>query len=347
MTETTTTTEAPRAEPRRLVRIHESRWLGGVCTGLGRYFDMSPAVYRVGFVVLTLVGGTGALLYLAAWLVIPDEAAPDSIAVQAIRDRRDRPWLVFGLGLLGFAAIVWLSQVRFAVHPADLWLAALIVGGGIVAWHFAGGRAEAVPRERRPSLFPAAVGILIAVGGLLGLLEAVGATNIDWRIVLAVAALLAGAAVVVGAATGRAVGAVAMLGLVLLVALALAFALRVPLFAGVGDRVESPILAAGFDRTYKLGIGNLTVDLRGMQLQPGTTKVRAQLGIGDLVVRVPYGVTVAADGHASAGNVRVFGRERNGVGVRREGIAYGPQRGARQLVVDADVGIGQVEVRRG
>src|SRR5207237_1342757 len=151
-------------------------WLGGVCAGLGRYFDMSPTVYRVGFVVLTLVGGTGGLLYVAAWLVIPDERAPDSIAVQAIRDRRDRPWLVFGLGLLGFAAVVWLSQVRFVVHAADLWLAALIVGGGLVWWHYAGARGPARVREPRASLFPAAVGVLIAVGGLLGLLEAVGAT---------------------------------------------------------------------------------------------------------------------------------------------------------------------------
>jgi hypothetical protein len=72
-----------------------------------------------------------------------------------------------------------------------------------------------------------------------------------------------------------------------------------------------------------------------------------QLGVGDLVVRVPYGVTAVADGHASAGNVRVFGREGNGVGVRREAIAYGSKHRGQQLVIDADVGIGHLEVRRG
>ena len=45
--------------------------------------------------------------------------------------------------------------------------------------------------------------------------------------------------------------------------------------------------------------------------------------------------------------MRVFGGEKNGVGVHREAIAYGPRADARQLVVDADVGVGQVEVRRG
>ena len=45
----------------------------GVCGGLGRYFDLNPTVFRVGFVVLTLLGGAGVLVYLAAALVMPAE----------------------------------------------------------------------------------------------------------------------------------------------------------------------------------------------------------------------------------------------------------------------------------
>jgi phage shock protein PspC (stress-responsive transcriptional regulator) len=40
--------------------------LAGVCGGLARYFGIHPAFYRVGFVVLTLIGGAGILIYLAA-----------------------------------------------------------------------------------------------------------------------------------------------------------------------------------------------------------------------------------------------------------------------------------------
>ena len=44
-------------EARRLTRPREGRWLAGVSAGLGRYFDLSPAVYRIAFVALALAGG--------------------------------------------------------------------------------------------------------------------------------------------------------------------------------------------------------------------------------------------------------------------------------------------------
>ena len=58
---------------KRLERSSSSRVVAGVSGGLGRYFDINPAVFRLGFVVLTLLGGAGILVYLAAVLVIPDE----------------------------------------------------------------------------------------------------------------------------------------------------------------------------------------------------------------------------------------------------------------------------------
>ena len=50
MTETAETIPTPAAEPRRLTRSRDGRWLGGVCTGLGRYFELNPMIYRIGFV---------------------------------------------------------------------------------------------------------------------------------------------------------------------------------------------------------------------------------------------------------------------------------------------------------
>ena len=52
--------------------------LAGVSGGLARYFEIHPAVFRVGFVVLTLLGGAGILIYAAAALVMPDEGKEDS-----------------------------------------------------------------------------------------------------------------------------------------------------------------------------------------------------------------------------------------------------------------------------
>ena len=128
----TTTDDAP---PRRLVRPTDGRLLGGVAAGLGRYFDVNPVVYRIAFAALALVGGTGLLLYLAAWLVIPGEHDDESIAVEALRGRRDQPWLLVGVGLLAFGALFALSEVHFWPGTGNVWLAATLVGGAIVWWH--------------------------------------------------------------------------------------------------------------------------------------------------------------------------------------------------------------------
>ena len=88
---------------KRLERSRSDRKLAGVCGGLARYFDIHPAVYRVGFVVLALLGGAGVLIYLAAALVMPEEGHEDSFATAALRNRRDRPWPLIGLGLVAVA----------------------------------------------------------------------------------------------------------------------------------------------------------------------------------------------------------------------------------------------------
>ena len=53
------------------MRAREGRLLGGVCAGLGRYFALDPLIFRIGAIVLVLVGGAGPRRYLAALLLIP------------------------------------------------------------------------------------------------------------------------------------------------------------------------------------------------------------------------------------------------------------------------------------
>jgi phage shock protein C len=54
-----------------MTRVRDGRMLGGVCTGLGRYFDVDPVVVRLAMVLFTFVGGAGLAFYLAAWILIP------------------------------------------------------------------------------------------------------------------------------------------------------------------------------------------------------------------------------------------------------------------------------------
>src|ERR687887_1348772 len=128
-------TENTTAQPavKRLERGRDDRMLAGVCGGLARYFELNPAFYRVGFVVLTLLGGAGILIYLAAALVIPDEGKTDSIAAEALRERREKPWQVIGLGLVAVAVAVLLSRATLWPRGDAAWILVLLAGA-VVLW---------------------------------------------------------------------------------------------------------------------------------------------------------------------------------------------------------------------
>jgi len=348
------TTETIR-EPRRLARPRDGRWLGGVAAGLGRYFDLSPNLYRIAFVALALAGGTGILLYIAAWLVIPEEGKEDSIAASALKRERDHPTRAVGLALVAFALILVLGSVDWWPNPGNIWLAAAIAGAALVWWQVGGGRPAssatsdtpgAEPPPRGISLFPLVAGGLVAATGVIALLDISGAWHADWRYVLGAMVVALGAVIALGAVTNRPIGGVLGIGLLMIAALAATLAVRVPLFAGIGDRVAHPTELASIDRNYELGIGNYTVDLSDVDFPLGATRVKATLGIGDLVVHVPSDVTVDVHGRASAGQVDVLGRSDDGTSVDVHVVENGSSPG-HVLLLDAHVGFGHVRVERG
>jgi len=63
--------------PNRLLRSHSDYMIGGVCGGLGKYFKIDPTLVRLAFVLLTLAGGSGVLVYFILWIVIPREDIPN------------------------------------------------------------------------------------------------------------------------------------------------------------------------------------------------------------------------------------------------------------------------------
>jgi phage shock protein C len=118
---------------RRLERSSSDRMLTGVCGGLGRYFDLNTTVFRVGFVVLTLLGGAGVLVYLAAALVMPGEGRERSLAEQVLAERKERPWPLIGLAIVGVALIVLLSRAALWPAAGAGWIFVLVVGL-VVLW---------------------------------------------------------------------------------------------------------------------------------------------------------------------------------------------------------------------
>jgi phage shock protein C len=63
-----------------LSRSKHNRILAGVASGVAQYLGVDATLVRIAFVLITFVGGLGIPLYLASWLLIPDEDATHSIA---------------------------------------------------------------------------------------------------------------------------------------------------------------------------------------------------------------------------------------------------------------------------
>ena len=61
-------------EGKRLQRSRINRTIAGVCGGIAEYYGWDPTLVRVAWIVLTLLGGSGILLYLVMWLVMPGAA---------------------------------------------------------------------------------------------------------------------------------------------------------------------------------------------------------------------------------------------------------------------------------
>jgi Putative stress-responsive transcriptional regulator len=57
----------------KLTRSRSDRILGGVCSGLARYFNIDTTIVRLIFVIAVLMGGVSPLLYLVLWIVMPEE----------------------------------------------------------------------------------------------------------------------------------------------------------------------------------------------------------------------------------------------------------------------------------
>jgi phage shock protein PspC (stress-responsive transcriptional regulator) len=262
---------------KRLERSRSNKVIAGVCGGLGRYFDLSPTVFRLGLVVLTLLGGAGILVYLAAVLVIPAEGTDASIAEDVLARRQEHPGRLVALALVAVALFVLLSRAGSGPSSGAAWF--LVLVGGLVVL--------VAGKERR------AHRILIAVVTLV--------------VTLFVAAIIAVVA---------------------------AFAsFDVSLNDGVGDRLYAPTSIAQIDHTYKLGIGDMKVDLSQLPTS-ADAHVRARLGIGELRVTVPRDASVVVTSHVKAGDVHALDP------AARTGTSGGT------LYLDARVGAGRIDVVR-
>jgi len=126
---------------RRLYRSRHDQILGGVAAGMAKYFDLDPTIVRLAWLLIVLFAGTGLLLYILAWIIIPLEpegGADETAAAQDTgswsgrdrsveRDRNALGWLLIAVG----AAVVLFNTgvLSWLFNPAVMLAVLLIVTG--------------------------------------------------------------------------------------------------------------------------------------------------------------------------------------------------------------------------
>lgn len=115
---------------RRLYRRSDDRVIAGVASGLGDFFGLDSAIFRVVFVALSIFGGSGFLLYLLGWLFLPTRGS-ESIGEGLLR-RVGGPRSAGGIALLVVATIVVLDS--FEIFGGGPLLAAVLIGVGVLLY---------------------------------------------------------------------------------------------------------------------------------------------------------------------------------------------------------------------
>ncbi|MFO7815950.1 MAG: PspC domain-containing protein [Halanaerobiales bacterium] len=124
---------------KKIYRSRDNRVLGGVCGGIGEYFEIDPVIVRLIFLIMFFVGGVGFLGYIIAWIIIPErpldydenEVEIDEEAAKKLKEKRMKilGYILFGLGIF-FILELWFN-IDFNLG-AEFWSIGLILIGLIL-----------------------------------------------------------------------------------------------------------------------------------------------------------------------------------------------------------------------
>jgi phage shock protein PspC (stress-responsive transcriptional regulator) len=353
MSDQDTTHQMPEADPptepqprrqKRLLRSRSDRMLGGVAGGLGKYFDVDPLIFRIGFGISVFFGGLGAFAYLALLLFVPPEEDDGTVGEAPIQRSRTLA-IAAAVGIFIFLA----SWGIFDGDPFWFDGGPWFFGGPLLLIAVVAGLFYMLRRDDDRATRPGGIlaTVAIAIGAACGL--CVLAILAAWAAATGAGEAIAGVIIAIGVLL---VLAAFRGGLRWLIVPALALALPLSAVAaadvsfdgGVGSRSHEPqSIAAIPDDGYELGVGRQAIDLRDLDWARDTVvELRTDLGVGETVVAVPESVCVTGDLEAGVGAVEVGGDEEGGVDVSTE-----PNAGSTatpRLVLDADVDLGHILV---
>ncbi|WP_434438397.1 PspC domain-containing protein [Lentzea sp. E54] len=368
----------------RPVRPRAGRKLGGVATGIGLRFQIDPVIVRIAFVALALSGGVGVPLYLAGWLLLPeegDEVSPLESLIgkgsssmshvqTALMGLLMFPALAFMFGSGGFQVVVTLAATvagiyllqknRGHLQPATLadplptppvpgapaWDP---LGAAPFAWDLpepAPAPKPPAPRQRGPrvGLMTLGVATLVIAG------SAIAGIWTPWftaphTIGLVIAVLAAG--LLVGSFTGGGRGLIW-----LLVPLSVAgFGLTVIDFDGGPARLssvdETPKAVGDVRERYETSVGSIKLDLRQLP-DSGEVRTAVEVDLGEAIVHVPKNADVTYRCEAgSIGELDCLGKRTDGTGASISGRDLGENgEGGLKIELDVQAGVGEVKVLR-
>jgi len=366
----------------RPARPRDGRQIAGVAAAIARRYDIDPVLVRVGFVVAAFYG-IGAALYIAGWVLLPDE--PDTGPVESGR-RRPKVWLLILLGIAAVATLLFLlhrsRSGRGLAGPATPGSAqndppaqqgapgtttegsAMTppawdpLGAAPFAWDLPEPAPTPPPAPRpRSRVTPVTLAFALLAGGITALVLLAAGGLTDLPVLFGVLLAVLGAGLVVGAFTRSGRG---LIPVALLVGALTWGALAAPLdrIAAAGppqDLRLAPTTPAALAPQYRSDIGTIELDLRGMDLTvpPGApaTPVATSIdaGVGAVEIWVPRDADVRFTGESGLGSVEFDDQENDGPGARLSVNDLGADGVAagRPIVLDVHAGVGSVEVHRG
>lgn len=356
--------------------------LAGVAGGIAKRLDLDPTLVRVAFVAAMLFGGFGLVAYLVLAVVTPVD---DGTGAPAEGEPPSK-WLIAAavIAVLLFLPGPFLAPFDWGAGwwwGGSLWLL-LLVGGA--AWLLLARRdrraerrtddgfdpsggpgdtaaTQTIDREEEPSaprrdgwsrflralligvLVIAGINVALAAAGVSAWATATGHGAVVAGVVIAIGAVLVGAAVL----GDRRWRWLIVPALVLALPAGAIAAADVRFDGDVGEREYAPATARSIPAGgYSLGVGQMTVDLRGLPWRRAQrVELQTDMGVGQTVVSVPDRVCVDPDATASVGDVFVRGSSSSGIDADQTDT---PPRGkAPRLELHSEIEAGQIAVTDG
>jgi len=118
---------------KKLERSRESTVIGGVCGGLGEYFNIDPIIFRIAFVILALGKGIGVIAYIVCWIAIPER--PKGEVADTTPPKSDLIKFLPGIALILIGVMFLFDNLFFWFDFNHLW-PLIVIGAGLMMIFF-------------------------------------------------------------------------------------------------------------------------------------------------------------------------------------------------------------------